>query len=366
MEMIITDSKPKQVNRNLIRDYIKKHMTPKRRRNAKVLCMPSTNDRNDITEIYKPIGIPNKNIYAISNNKEECEKIKSNFRRINIIQTDILKNKAIHDIINTSIKFDLVYIDLLGPYESRNMGDIINFAMKNNSIFGITCQGAREKSAYKKFISLLGVNKCSFLANEIIFETIYWPLIKYVLREHITKLSAMTYGMRATKKGIMAYEFYKQKWHRYEIVEAYKLKIMKEIIKKNKYIFDGYKTIYPTLSGHAKMSTFFCKLRSASFLPDIGFWRKLSEIEKKINNKPITEIKHIDGKVDIGINKEPKFKIKKPYKNKQKILHIGMFPEPEYKKEICERFCMDGREYAAIKAHITRGTYKKIYPEIYK
>lgn len=290
-ENITCDTDAKWDNREVIREQIKKWFKKKNMSEIKVLCLPG-HEALEIIQIWNELGVPNKNIYAATNEQYDYECL-SKYDDLNVIYEDIINDKFVNKLIEICQKngelFDVIYFDLYSNFNPKLFTRCVrlSFAIKDDGIFGMTWFLSREKQEdYKKFIlhQECGASENNDSRINTMFAFVFIMTQFQILEDSSKKID----------------EYIKESslfWKNLSIDD--RRKIMKEGMCPKECL----KTKYITDKG-TPMGTIFCKFApSRSFgsgwmgFKKIERWRQNKLTNQKIlliNNKPVNKQTNIE------------------------------------------------------------------------
>lgn len=368
------DTGPKQQNRVLIREWIERKFTPKRLKNAKVLCLPGWQGK-EIYEIWDKLGVKRKNIYAVTNEQDDYEKIKK-IKNINAYcldinnTTDMFKafcpsyfNTNLESLNKDMLKvFDIIYLDTYGNY-SINMSGLLHVMhlLKNKGLFGYTWFGSREQGGYRDVImdqaASIDRDHTRFglfigkSAVRLTWDNIYVHALRkangYEMFRAKNKTQRHNGSLRELFEFMRADCFIKEQVHKYGMY-------LKQDVLKTKYV---------TPVG-TPMMTFFAKAFNCNRLDKETYintiWDNIDlmqsqEITFIKKNKPNTTKKQKVVLIDKSLNNMIRRSSKKDIKGKDEI--IKLIKDGFDVKDIAVYCNVKDSTVRAYKAHVTMGTY---------
>ena len=165
MDLNECDTQEKQVNRELLANWLSKYVNGK----SKVGILPGPKAL-EITHLWDKIGVLRRNIYAYTNNDEEFDRFQS-IRGVNAICADLFQQEQFYTrtilaLKSSNIKlkfkkgcacrvFKAMYFDFYANYQAVKLNGLINACkvlLCNGGILGFTLYGARENDKHYKKI----------------------------------------------------------------------------------------------------------------------------------------------------------------------------------------------------------------------
>lgn len=347
---ISCDTEPKQKNRELWADFISKHFSNKRRSNAKVLCLPGHEGLEIPT--WDNLGFKRKNIYGVTNQQEDFEKIKD-IRGIKPFLFNVFDMKTFVNLLTTTFAkfvlndrpgfrgyknglkqaydfnrnyfFDVIYLDLYSNFQAdpfNNMFILFNHFLKNDGIAGVTFLCRREQD--KTFKDL--VNNKSINERE--------KAVAFLLTQILALGFASDLELDKVKSDISGNLSYSHKAGYYPI--------------------DFLLTHY--IANSNPMGTVFGKFRRLSLLSKAEAKTKIANCLKSAFGREVVYINK--PKTNKSRNKTQKVTVKrKKIVDSKKAEIIKWYKIGLDSKDIVAYYNIPMAQARAIKAHITMGTY---------
>lgn len=349
-ERISCDNEFKSSNRIKIREWIKTKFKKSKINELKVLCCPGW-EALEIYEIWDELGIKRSNIWAITNEEFDRDKLMG-IEGINIIYGDLSNTEFPMEIANqTKFLFDVIYIDLYSNFQKELIEAIIHglsiLLCKPHGVFGITLMLSREKDLYfKNMCWMQGFNT----SDDIKLTNILVIIIHCNLSLDIKLLRKIERSITYDEKINLTKE-------------------EKEIINDAKVCAKGVTSIFKSkyISGSVPMGTMMVKFKPIrKYGIGVLAFKKAMSISVSILNK--TPIQRINEEKEItvydyDIRKETEF-ILYSFDN---IIKIGEEFDNELKSHILRRISQSllmmilmGHD---IKAHELLFKYQEIYGE---
>lgn len=391
---ITCDTDAKKQNREQIKNYILQTKDSTWINNAKVLCLPGW-EAIEIYQIWDPIGIKRSNIYAVTNEAEDAEKLKQ-VKNINIIiadayqPQDFLANlsmsklqrnlkyirsqgeKAKRDLILNRSLFDIIYLDFYGNmgWKQTILGLYTDY-LKDNGIFGLTWYASRE--TWKKYNEKLEqvINEfpddetaeakinLTFTILSDLFLSPYHRAIAFKSTEQAVRsiskcekhgvLSILPFGGKATLSGIL------KEWN--ELSDGVKGEVVKFIRQNARYLTSCLKTRY--VANRSPMATIMTTTRRLSHYQSNADSMRDFILSNYYKGLPVPLI-HIKQEEREPHQDRPAVKedISCPAINKDEAIQLlREFKTKEDMEEIAKITGCSMGTLRALKAHITMVTY---------
>jgi len=187
--------KAKQMGREKIKDMIGRQYSDNERKDLVVLTMPG-HESYEIDQIWRPLGIPMENIYAVENNPKAYKLIKEANSGINL-----LPRQSIEDLIeNTNTKFDIMNLDFQGYFTLKKSNLIEKIVEKgllsDNSVLATWFSGRRENRKTQDWRDMWNYSEIKNFSQHAIENFEKYPLktAESILNSSYARLSEIKNG----------------------------------------------------------------------------------------------------------------------------------------------------------------------------
>jgi len=337
------DTEPKAANRELIKNWVQKNFTPKRLKNARVLCLPG-GECLEIYQIWDKLGVKRKNIYAVTNDPEQARQIRQGARGVNVILEDLYNTDAENrsvlsmSLLRHGLDFDVIYFDLYGNLRRKFTQAFINYPkmLKDNGVFGMTVSAYREKGEISLAVSMGGTR--SRLLSVMMFHYITWPELLTIPGCVLTSPGDGFLWTALDKGGGVKVD---SRFLGMQLPLFYPTDVL-----KTKYIGTNRAPMESVLF-KCRKATHATKLKLPRILAN-KYEQSVSDGQKVYINckvKDMLDIKH-------GIEKKGG-----KFSRRQLVEFVKMIRSKADEQTVCEWFGITYRQLSAYKAHVTMGTY---------